>query len=433
MKRSAELFDQAKKILVGGVNSPVRAFGHVGGAPPFIKKARGAYLFDEDGNKYIDYVGTWGPAILGHAHPEVIEAIKEAVGHGMSFGAPTELEVRLASLVHEAFPSIELVRFTSSGTEAVMGAIRVARGFTGRDKIVKFEGCYHGHADYLLVKAGSGALTFGSPDSAGVPSDFARHTLIARYNDLESVERLFNSNKEQIAALIVEPVAGNMGCIPPIKGFLEGLKRLCDKNGALLIFDEVITGFRLSFGGAQEYYKVKPDLTTLGKIIGGGLPVGAYGGKRDVMERVAPLGAVYQAGTLSGNPIAMTSGIKTLEILKRERPYSKLGSITKMLVDGLTKACRSKDVPYEITSVGSMWAIFFTGKNVKNLDDVMASDKEIFKRFFHGMLKRGVYLAPSPFESGFLSTAHTMEDIERTITAAEETFSTSEVEKGGKK
>jgi glutamate-1-semialdehyde 2,1-aminomutase len=406
---STKLFDRAMISLVGGVNSPVRAFRHVGGVPLFIKKARGAYIWDEDGKKYIDYVGTWGPAILGHARAEVIEAVRAAAEDGTSFGAPCEKEVVLAEMVKEAFPSIELVRFVNSGTEAAMGAIRAARGFTGRDDIIKFDGCYHGHADHLLVKAGSGALTLGEPDSAGVPKDFARHTLVARYNDLDSVERLFSSNEGTIAAVIVEPVAGNMGCVPPAPGFLKGLRELCDKNGALLIFDEVMTGFRVAHGGAQRLHGVRPDLTCLGKVIGGGLPVGAYGGRREIMERVAPLGPVYQAGTLSGNPLAMAAGIKTLEILRRPGTYDRLEMLSKRLEYGLAPLglCFNR--------AGSMWSIFFTKGPVKNVDDVMMCDKERFKKFFHALLSAGVYLAPSPFESGFVSLAHAEEDIDRTV------------------
>ncbi len=421
MKRdnSLKLFKSAKDSLVGGVNSPVRAFGHVGGTPPFIKKANGAYLWDEDGNKYIDYVGTWGPAILGHAHPEVIRVIKETAEDGTSFGAPCKTEIRLAELVKDAYPSMDLVRFTSSGTEAAMGAIRAARGFTGRDKIIKFNGCYHGHADCLLVKAGSGALTGGAPGSAGVPSDFAKHTLIAEYNDLQSVEELFNANKDQIACLIVEPVAGNMGCVLPNADFLTGLKSLCDKNGAILIFDEVMTGFRVARGGAQELYKIKPDMTCLGKIVGGGLPVGAYGGRREIMEKVAPLGPVYQAGTLSGNPIAMAAGIKTLELLQDPSTYKKLSDLTSRLVSGISRVLDSKKISHKTTQVGSMWSLFFTGEDITNLGDVMSCDKPLFVKYFHHMLDDGVYLAPSPYESAFVSTAHTEDDIDKTILTLE--------------
>jgi glutamate-1-semialdehyde 2,1-aminomutase len=415
--RSEGLFEEAKKSLVGGVNSPVRAFRHVGGTPPFIKRANGAYLWDEDGNKYIDYVGTWGPAILGHAHVEVVKAVCDAAKDGTSFGAPCEKEIRLAELVKGAFPSIELVRFTSSGTEGVMGAVRAARGFTGRDKIIKFDGCYHGHADYLLVKAGSGALTGGAPDSAGVPADFAKHTLVAKYNDLDSVEKLLGKNKNEVACIIVEPIAGNMGCVPPVNGFLQCLRELCNKYGALLIFDEVMTGFRVAYGGASELYGIKPDLTCLGKIIGGGLPVGAYGGRKDIMECVAPLGPVYQAGTLSGNPIAMAAGIKTLELLQVSDTYSKLDKLTRQLVVGLEEVCREKGMPHQITRVGSMWTLFFTDRSIRSLDDVMTADKERFKKYFHAMLDNGIYLAPSPYEAAFVSLKHTEEDIEDTVRA----------------
>ncbi|MBI2092061.1 MAG: glutamate-1-semialdehyde 2,1-aminomutase [Deltaproteobacteria bacterium] len=413
--RSEKLFEEAKKSLVGGVNSPVRAFRHVGGIPPFIKRANGAYLWDEDGNKYIDYVGTWGPAILGHAHPEVVKAVCDAAKDGTSFGAPCEKEIQLAGLVKAAFPSIELVRFTSSGTEGVMGAVRAARGFTGRDKIIKFDGCYHGHADYLLVKAGSGALTGGAPDSAGVPADFAKHTLVAKYNDLVSAEKLFEKNKDNVACVIVEPVAGNMGCVPPVNGFLKGLRELCDKHKVLLIFDEVMTGFRVAYGGAQALYNIKPDITCLGKIIGGGFPVGAYGGRKDIMECVAPLGPVYQAGTLSGNPIAMAAGIKTLELLQVSDTYSKLDKLTKRLMAGLEEVCRKKNIPHQITRAGSMWTLFFTDRSVHNLDDVMTADKERFKKYFHAMLDNGIYLAPSPYEAAFVSLKHSEEDIDKTI------------------
>src|SRR3989338_6935039 len=425
MDRSKKLFARAEGVLVGGVNSPVRAFRHVGGTPPFIKCAKGAYVWDEDGNKYIDYVGTWGPAILGHAHPKVVQAINEVVENGTSFGAPCEMEVRLAEMVRAAFPSMELVRFTNSGTEAVMGAVRVARGFSGRDKIIKFDGCYHGHADYLLVKAGSGALTGGVPDSAGVPADFVKHTLVAKYNDLDSVERLLKPSplggegrvRGDVACIIVEPVACNMGCVPPVGGFLAGLRELCDKYGVLLIFDEVMTGFRVSFGGAQALYGVRPDITCLGKIVGGGLPVGAYGGRREIMEKVAPLGPVYQAGTLSGNPLAMAAGIKTLELLSVPGVYEKLDKLTKTLTHNLHDVFASKKIPHLITRVGSMWTIFFTNDPVLNLASVLACDKKQFIKYFHAMLKQGIYLAPSPFESGFVSLAHSEEDVAKTIKA----------------
>lgn len=414
---SKKLFGEACEHLVGGVNSPVRAFKHVGGTPLFIKRALGAHVWDADGNEFIDYVGSWGPAILGHANAEVVAAICEAAALGTSFGAPCELEVKLAKMVKGAFPSIELIRFVNSGTEAVMGAVRAARGFAGRDKIIKFDGCYHGHADHMLVKAGSGALTLGEPDSKGVPEDIARHTLVARYNDLGSVEELMSANRGAVAGIIVEPVAGNMGCVIPRDGFLKGLRELCDKHGALLIFDEVMTGFRVAFGGAQELYDIKPDITCLGKIIGGGLPVGAYGGRRDIMERVAPTGPVYQAGTLSGNPLAMAAGIKTLELLGAAGNYQRLEELTKSLVDGMSKALKDKDVPHRFNRAGSMWSLFFTSSKVENLDDVMKCDKPRFVKYFHDMLEHGIYLAPSPFETAFVSLAHSEDDIDRTIEA----------------
>jgi len=414
--KSHTLFADAARYLVGGVNSPVRAFKHVGGEPIFIDRASGAHIFDADGKKYVDYVGTWGPALLGHAREEVVNAVCEAAKSGTSFGAPTERETQLAKLVCEIFPSIELVRFTSSGTEAVMGAIRAARGFTKRNNIIKFDGCYHGHADYLLVRAGSGAMTLGEPDSAGVPKDFAKHTLVANYNDLASVEKLFNSHKNEVACVIVEPVAGNMGCVLPREEFLGGLRELCDKHGALLIFDEVMTGFRVSLGGAQEAFNIKPDLTCLGKIIGGGLPVGAYGGRNDVMSCVAPLGPVYQAGTLSGNPLAMASGIATLEILKTA-DYSRLAKTTEFLAKETEAILRRKDIPATATLAGSMWSIFFTNGRVENLSDVMSADKKRFVEFFRHMLKNGVYLAPSPYESAFVSFAHSESDIKLTLDA----------------
>ena len=414
--KSHALFAEASRYLVGGVNSPVRAFKHVGGEPLFIERAIGAHIFDADGKKYVDYVGTWGPALLGHAREEVVNAICEAAKSGTSFGAPTERETQLAKLVCEIFPSIELVRFTSSGTEAVMGAIRAARGFTKRDNVIKFDGCYHGHADYLLVRAGSGAMTLGEPDSAGVPADFAKHTLVANYNDLASVEKLFNAHKNEVACVIVEPVAGNMGCVLPRENFLGGLRELCDRYGALLIFDEVMTGFRVSLGGAQEAFNIKPDLTCLGKVVGGGLPVGAYGGRSDVMSCVAPLGPVYQAGTLSGNPLAMASGIATLEILKTA-DHSRLAKTTEFLARETEAILRRKDIPATATFAGSMWSIFFTNGRVENLSDVMSADKKIFVKFFRHLLKNGVYLAPSPYESAFVSFAHSESDIKSTLDA----------------
>jgi glutamate-1-semialdehyde 2,1-aminomutase len=415
---SEQLFLRAQKILVGGVNSPVRAFRRVGGTPPFIAKAEGAHLIDVDGNRYIDYVLSWGPAILGHAHPTVVAAIQEVAARGLSFGAPTPYEIQLAQMVQHLMPSIEMIRFTSSGTEACMSAIRAARGFTKRDDIIKFDGCYHGHADFLLVKAGSGALTGGEPDSAGVPADFTKHTHVARYNDLSSVETIFKANPKSIAALIVEPVAGNMGCVPPVAGFPAGLRELCTKYGAVLIFDEVMTGFRVALGGAQSLYTIKPDLTCLGKVIGGGMPVGAFGGRREIMECVAPLGPVYQAGTLSGNPLAMIAGIATLTELQKPDVYETLQNRTELLTDGLRDIAKTHKIPLTVTQVGSMWGMFFNAGPVHNLNDVMASDTQHFNRFFHAMLTSSVYLAPSPFEAGFVSLAHSDGDILLTLQAA---------------
>lgn len=405
---SQQLFEESLGVFPGGVNSPVRAFGAVGGTPPFIARGLGAKLWDADGREYIDYVGSWGPAILGHADPKTVAAVQEAAARGFSFGAPTELESRLGLMVRQIFPSMERLRFVSSGTEAVMSAIRVARAATGRDKIIKFEGCYHGHADHLLVKAGSGAATFGNPSSAGVPKDFAKHTLVATYNDVPSVGDLFENYPEQIAAVIVEPVAGNMGCVPPAPGFLQNLRDLYTANGALLIFDEVITGFRVALGGAQQLYKIKPDLTCLGKILGGGLPVGAYGGRRDLMEQVAPLGKVYQAGTLSGNPLAMAAGIATLTQLAQNGIYEKLNKTSARLVAGLQEILRTKKIPARVESVGSLWTLFFDEKSGTS-----------FKKFFHDALNRGIYLPPSQFETCFVSLAHKNEEISRTLAVFE--------------
>lgn len=421
--RSEAAFDEAKKVLPGGVNSPVRAFKSVGGNPVFIQKAKGAHVWDIDGNRYIDYVGTWGPAILGHAHPQVIQRIQQVAESGTSFGAPTLIETEMARLVIELVPSIEKVRFVNSGTEAVMSAIRLARAYTGRSKIIKFEGCYHGHSDYLLVKAGSGAATHGVPDSAGVPASTAAETLNAQYNDLSSVQRLFDANPGQIAGILIEPVAGNMGCIPPEPGFLEGLRAIADQSGACLIFDEVMSGFRVALGGAQARYGVTPDITCLGKIIGGGLPVGAYGGKADIMAQVAPDGPMYQAGTLSGNPLAMAAGLETLKLLRQPGVYEKLESLSAQLGEGLTAICQRKDIPHMVTGVGSMMTLFFVDGSVKNYQDVCRFDRERFNRFFWGMLDRGVYLAPSQFETGFMSLAHTPDDIEQTLQAAEQAIS----------
>ena len=423
MSRSQELFEQALYHIPGGVNSPVRAFRGVGGDPVFVDRAAGACFHDADGKRYIDYVGSWGPMILGHAHPEVISAVQKVVQKGLSFGAPTAIETAMADKVCELLPSLDMVRMVSSGTEATMSAIRLARGHTGRDKIVKFEGCYHGHSDSLLVKAGSGALTLGEPSSPGVPASLAEHTITLDYNNLEQVEETFDEIGEQIACIIVEPVAGNMNCIPPVAGFLEGLREICDDYGAVLILDEVMTGFRVSLEGAQGYYGITPDLTTLGKIIGGGMPVGAFGGKREIMEKIAPLGPVYQAGTLSGNPVAMTAGLKTLELISVPGFYDDLSAKTERLATGLVAQARKAGVPLTSNQVGGMFGIFFTDEPaVENFAQATACDQEAFKKFFHAMLERGVYLAPSAFEAGFVSAAHTDEDIEATLAAAGTAF-----------
>jgi len=423
MTRSHDLFQQAQHCIPGGVNSPVRAFRGVGGDPVFIQRAAGPYLYDADDRRYIDYVGSWGPMILGHAHPEVLRAVHQAVDKGLSFGAPTEIETRMAERVCELVPSMQLVRMVSSGTEATMSAIRLARGFTGRDRIVKFEGCYHGHSDSLLVKAGSGALTLGEPSSPGVPAALAEQTITLSFNDLEQVERSFAELGQEIACVIVEPVAGNMNCIPPLPGFLEGLRRICDEYGSLLIFDEVMTGFRVALGGAQGLYGITPDLTTLGKVIGGGMPVGAFGGRRKVMEMIAPLGPVYQAGTLSGNPVAMAAGLKTLELISVPGFYEALGARTERLVQGLVDSARSAGVPLTGNRVGAMFGIFFTeAQRVQNFAQATACDQAAFRRFFHAMLERGVYLAPSAFEAGFVSAAHSDADIDATLAAAAEAF-----------
>ena len=425
MSKSKSLFERAKRTIPGGVNSPVRAFKGVGGNPVFIKRAEGAYLFSADDQQYIDYVGSFGPMIAGHAHPQVIKAVQDAAVNGLSFGAPTELEVELAERICAILPSMEMVRMVSSGTEATMSAIRLARGFTGRDKIVKFEGCYHGHADSLLVKAGSGALTLGIPNSPGVPASLAEHTLTLDYNDPESVKRTFASMGDNIACIIVEPVAGNMNCIPPTEGFLESLREACDESGAVLIFDEVMTGFRVALGGAQSIYNVTPDLTTLGKVIGGGMPVGAFGGKREIMQQIAPTGPIYQAGTLSGNPIAMTAGLKTLEIISQPAFYSDLSDITQQLLKGLKERAKEANIPFTTAQVGAMFGLFFTdAEKVSSFKQVMKCNGERFKKFFHGMLDQGVYLAPSAFEAGFLSSAHTHADIQKTQDAAEKVFKT---------
>ena len=422
MTNSERLYEEGQRYIPGGVNSPVRAFRAVGGNPLFIQRAQGARIWDVDDNEYIDYVASWGPMILGHAHPQVVKAIQRAAGRGTSYGAPTPLEVELASLIVEAVPSVELLRMVNSGTEAVMSAIRLARGYTARDKIVKFEGCYHGHSDGLLVRAGSGATTFGIPDSPGVPADYTRNTLLAPFNDLAAVRDLIKAHPEQIACIIVEPIAGNMGVIPPREGFLEGLRKLCDQDGIILIFDEVITGFRVGWSGAQGLYGVMPDLTCLGKIIGGGLPVGAFGGKRAIMEKLAPLGGVYQAGTLSGNPLAMTAGIETLKLLKEEGTYQRLEEKAAFLCFEAEKIARASGTPTSFTRVGSMFCTFFTPGPVVDYASAKQSDTEAFRRYFWALLKGGVYIAPSQFEAGFLSLAHTDEDIEKTLTALQSAF-----------
>jgi glutamate-1-semialdehyde 2,1-aminomutase len=425
MTRSEKLFEKANKILPGGVNSPVRAFQRVGGKPIFFKHSEGPYLWDEDDSRYIDYIGSWGPMIVGHNHPQVMERVKAAITHGLSFGAPTEIETIMAEKVAELMPSIEMIRMVSSGTEATMSAIRVARGYTGRDKIVKFEGCYHGHSDALLVKAGSGALTLGEPDSLGVPASVAQHTITLEYNNIAQVEAFFAESGHQIAAVIVEPVAGNMGCVPPIPGFLESLRTQTTKKGALLIFDEVMTGFRVALGGAQAHYNITPDLTTLGKVIGGGMPVGAFGGKRDIMSVVAPLGGVYQAGTLSGNPIAMTAGLATLNLIEEPGFFESLTSRTEALVTGLKSVADECGVELSTNQVGGMFGFFFTTANpVTRFSEVMNSDTAKFNLFFNGMLAEGINLAPSPFESGFVSAAHTDQVIEETVKAARKVLST---------
>jgi glutamate-1-semialdehyde 2,1-aminomutase len=424
MTRSHDLFQQAQRHIPGGVNSPVRAFRGVGGDPVFFKRGQGAHLYDEDDKAYIDYVGSWGPMILGHAHPKVIAAVQEAAAAGLGFGAPTRIEIEMADRICELMPSIELVRMVSSGTEATMSAIRLARGHTGRDKIVKFEGCYHGHCDSLLVKAGSGALTLGVPSSAGVPAALAEHTITLDYNDLDQVRDTFTRLGGRIAGVIVEPVAGNMNCVPPVPGFLEGLRGLCDEYESVLIFDEVMTGFRVALGGAQALYKVTPDLTTLGKVIGGGLPVGAFGGKRAIMEKIAPLGPVYQAGTLSGNPVAMAAGLATLKEVAKPGFFEALGDRTAHLTQGLAARAKAFDIPFATHQVGGMFGLFFTEEQVvKNYHQVTHCDLERFRRFFHGMLAQGVYLAPSAYEAGFVSAAHGTREIKDTLIVAEQVFS----------
>ena len=423
MTRSEKLFGQAVEVIPGGVNSPVRAFAAVGGIPPFIDRAEGAYLVDVDGRRYIDYVGSWGPMICGHAHPEIIAAVTETVQKGLSFGAPTPLEVELAQRICELMPSIDLVRMTCSGTEATMSAIRLARGFTGRDKIIKFEGCYHGHADSLLIKAGSGALTLGVPSSPGVPAVLADHTVTLEYNNSEQVEQAFSEIGGEIACVIVEPIAGNMNCVLPTDGFLQTLRECCDRSSSVLIFDEVMTGFRVGLGGAQARYDIAPDLTTLGKVIGAGMPVGAFGGKREIMQQIAPLGPVYQAGTLSGNPVAMAAGLKNLEILTRPGFFEDLTSRTEQLVKGILAAADANGIAMCANQAGGMFGLFFTDQpQVARFSQVSDCDIDRFTKFFHGMLERGVYLDPSAYEAGFVSAMHGAAEIEQTVEAAAATF-----------
>ena len=425
MNRSSTLFNEAKNYIPGGVNSPVRAFKGVGGEPIYFERGEGAYLYDVDGNAYIDYVGSWGPMILGHSNPFIVDAVRTELDKGLGFGAPTEIETSLAKKICQLMPSIELVRMVSSGTEATMSAIRLARGYTKRDKIVKFEGCYHGHSDSLLVKAGSGALTLGVPTSPGVPSDLAKHTLTLEYNNLDSVKALFSKMGEEVGCIIVEPVAGNMNCIPPKEGFLQGLRKLCDDYGSVLIFDEVMTGFRVALGGAQAYYRVKPDLTTLGKVIGGGLPVAAFGGRNEIMSQIAPLGPIYQAGTLSGNPLSMASGLAMLSILEADDSfYQNLSDSTEYLVNGIVAAANTSNVSMTANNVSGMFGLFFSSEEkVTNFSQASNCDIELFKKFYKSMIKQGVYFAPSAYECGFLSAAHTKNELDQTINAALTAFS----------
>lgn len=425
MSQSEQLFAAAQRVIPGGVNSPVRAFKGVGGNPVFFQRAAGAYLFDADGKRYIDYVGSWGPMIAGHAHPAVLQAVTEQAANGLSFGAPTALETELAELVCEFIPSIKLLRMVNSGTEATMSAIRLARGYTGRDKILKFEGCYHGHVDSLLVEAGSGALTLGEPTSPGITAATAGQTLVARFNDLDHVESLCARCGHDIACIIVEPVAGNMNCLPPAPGFLPGLRKLCDRYGIVLVFDEVMTGFRVALGGAQALFDVTPDLTTFGKVIGGGLPVGAFGGRREIMQELAPAGPVYQAGTLSGNPLAMAAGLATLKLVQEDGFFSQLAERAQLLTAGLQRAADEAGIPFRTNQVGGMFGLFFTdAAAVTCFADVMACDVQRFRSFFHGMLEAGVYLAPSAYEAGFISAAHGVTEIDTTIAAARRVFAT---------
>ena len=422
MDRNKDLFEKSLNTIPGGVNSPVRAFGSVGGTPIFFKKARGSRLWDENDKEYIDYINSWGPMILGHAHPEVIQAVQSVAEDSLSFGAPTARELEMAESIVNLVPSIEQVRLVSSGTEATMSAIRVARGFTGRDTILKFEGCYHGHADALLVKAGSGALTFGQPSSAGVPEDFAKHTLTLPYNDTDALVELFNKMGSDIACVIIEPVVGNMNLIIPHEEFLKTLRSLCSEHGSILIFDEVMTGFRVALGGAQELFGILPDMTTLGKVIGGGLPVGAFGGRKDIMQKLAPIGPVYQAGTLSGNPVAVAAGLATLRLIQKENFYEDLAKMTHALVKGLEDASKAFNHAFSARNVGGMFGLYFSEKAPDSFDEVMASDREKFKQFFHHMLDEGIYFGPSAFEAGFVSAAHTQEDIQATLNAAQKAF-----------
>ena len=423
--RNEALFARAQRTIPAGVNSPVRAFRSVGGTPRFFVEGEGAWLVDADGRRYIDYVGSWGPAIAGHAHPSVVRAVQQTAVHGLSFGAPTELEIELAETIVAALPGVDLVRLVSSGTEATMSALRLARGYTGRSKIVKFEGCYHGHGDSLLVKAGSGALTFGQPSSAGVPPAIANETIVVSYNDLTAVEAVFAAEPDKIAGVIVEPVAGNMNLVLPARGFLEGLRALCDRYGAVLIFDEVMTGFRVHAQAAQGLFGIRPDLTTLGKVIGGGMPVGAFGGRRDIMEKIAPLGPVYQAGTLSGNPVAVAAGLATLALTRAPGFYEALARTTRALTEGLAAAARKHGVAFSAQAVGGMFGLYFAQRAPNTYAEVMACDVQAFNRFFHAMLDRGIYLAPSAYEAGFVSAAHGEAEIERTLEAAREAFATT--------
>lgn len=426
--KQAQLFEEASKHIPGGVNSPVRAFKSVGGTPVFIKRAKGAYLWDEDNNQYIDYVGSWGPMILGHSHPDVVKAVQQAAEDGLSYGAPTVAETTLADVICDILPAIDLIRMTNSGTEATMTAIRLARGYTGRDKIIKFEGCYHGHSDSLLVKAGSGLLTFGEPTSKGVPEDFAKHTIVLPYNDIEALTQCFAEFGSQIAGVIVEPVAGNMNLVKPIEGFLQTIRSLCDEYQSVFIIDEVMTGFRVALGGAHTLYDVKPDLVTLGKIIGAGLPVGAFGGKREIMECIAPLGGVYQAGTLSGNPLAMRAGLEMFKHIRQAGFYEKLETQLAKLLAGLQQAADEIGIAFKTQQVGAMFGLYFTDQEeLSSFESMLKCDAEAFKQFFHGMLKRGVYFAPSAFEAGFISSVHSDEDIENTIQAARQVFAEMKV------